>query len=68
MKFRTVFTACKDSGLNVSLDKCVVMKMSGNTRGTGKIKCNNYDIKVESLRNVGSKIVPTANVKKTQKE
>jgi DUF1009 family protein len=56
-KLQRVVTVCKDFGLNVSLDKCVVMKISQNTGCMEKIKCNNHEMKeVESFKYLGSKI------------
>jgi hypothetical protein len=48
-KFQRVVRVCKDFGLNVNLDRCVVMKISGKTRGMEKMKCNNYEIKSGEL-------------------
>jgi hypothetical protein len=54
---------CPDYGLNVYLDKCVVMKISQKTGG--KEKKYNYEIKeAESFKDMGSKIVTNGSVKR----
>jgi hypothetical protein len=42
-KFQRLVTVCKYFfGLNVNLDKCVVMKMSQKAKIMEKMKCNNH--------------------------
>jgi hypothetical protein len=36
---------CKNVGLKVNVDKCVVMKTSQKTRDMEKIKCYNHEVK-----------------------
>jgi hypothetical protein len=44
-----IIIVCKDVGLRVNLDKCVVKKINLNTgRGIENVKCNHYEVKVES--------------------
>jgi hypothetical protein len=44
-KYQRDVSVCKDFGLNVNLDKCMVMKMSQKTGDMEEIKCNNCEIK-----------------------
>jgi hypothetical protein len=43
VKFHMILAVCKDSGLNINLDKCMVMKYGGG-KETEKVKCNNHEI------------------------
>jgi hypothetical protein len=43
--FQRVVSVCKDFGLNVNSDKCVVMKISQKARGMELIKCNDHEVK-----------------------
>jgi hypothetical protein len=55
---KRVFTVCKDYGLNVSLDKYEVMKISHKTVLMKKIKCNEHEMKeVKRCNYLGSKII-----------
>jgi hypothetical protein len=43
--FQRAVKLCEDFGLNVNLDKCVVMETSWKTGSMKTIKCNNHEIK-----------------------
>jgi hypothetical protein len=59
---KRVFTVCKDYGLNVSLDKYEVMKISHKTVLMKKIKCNDHEMKeVKRFNYLGSKIIACEN-------
>jgi galactitol-specific phosphotransferase system IIB component len=62
-KFQRVVSMCKDFGLSVSLDKCVITKISQKRVGVEMTTCNDHEVKeLESFKNLGSKVATNANV------